>query len=180
MRQLKLMLCLLVLAVFNLTGLQAQEAVTTGGGEASGSGGSVSYTVGQVTYTVHATDNGSLSQGVQQPYEIYVEVGMEDAAGIDLFCTSYPNPVMDILILEIGDFENQSLAYQLYNLEGYLIGSKEITGSVTTIFMGDLAPGIYFLKVVKTRHALSQQPTLSHSGQISPSNEIKTFKIIKH
>ena len=164
----------------SITGLQAQEALTAGGGEASGSGGSVSYSVGQVTYTMHATDNGSLSQGVQQPYEIYVEVGMEDAAGIDLFCTSYPNPVMDILILEIGDFKNQSLAYRLYNLEGYLIRSKEITGSVTTIFMGDLAPGIYFLKVVKTRHALSQQPTLSHSGQISPSNEIKTFKIIKH
>ena len=157
-------LSLVFLICTAITGLQAQEAVTAGGGEASGSGGSVSYTVGQVTYTMHATGNGSLSQGVQQPYEIYVEVGMEDAAGIDLFCTSYPNPVMDILILEIREFKNRFLAYQLYNLEGYMIGSKEITGSVTTISMVDLPSGTYFLKILDN----------------SSSQLIKTFKIIKH
>ena len=157
-------LSLVFLICTAITGLQAQEAVTAGGGEASGSGGSVSYTVGQVTYTMHATGNGSLSQGVQQPYEIYVEVGMEDAAGIDLFCTSYPNPVMDILILELREYKNQSLAYQLYNLEGYQLDSKEIKGNITTIFMGDHAPGTYFLKILDN----------------SSFRLIKTFKIIKH
>jgi len=153
-----------ILVSISLSGLQAQEAVTTGGGEASGSGGSVSYTAGQVTYTIHSTGSGSLSQGVQQPYEIYVEVGIEDSAGINLFCTSYPNPVMDILILEIRDFKNQSLAYQLYNVEGYLIGSNEIKGSVTTISMGNLALGTYFLKILDN----------------TSFRLIKTFKIIKH
>ena len=175
MRNQMIMLCLLFLSAFNLTAIQAQQAVTAGGGQASGIGGSVSYTIGQVTYTIYTTGNGSLFEGVQQPYEIYVEVGMEVAAGIDLSCTSYPNPVIDILILEIRDYKNQPLVYQLYNLEGSLLRSKEIKGRVTTIPMEDLAPGIYFIKiVVQTRHALSQ------ANQGSSSLEIKTFKIIKH
>jgi hypothetical protein len=157
-------LSVFILVSISLAGLQAQEAVTAGGGEASGSGGSVSYTVGQVTYAIYTTGNGSLYEGVQQPYEIYVQVGMGDAAGIDLYCTSYPNPVMEILMLEIRDLKNQPLAYQLYNLEGYLVGSKEITGSVTTISMVDLPSGTYFLKILDN----------------SSSQLIKTFKIIKH
>jgi|GEM_PF-4887284 len=60
-------LCVFLLVNISITGLQAQEASPSSGGNASGSGGSVSYTAGQVTYTVHATDNGSLSQGLQQP-----------------------------------------------------------------------------------------------------------------
>jgi hypothetical protein len=39
------------------------------GGEATGSGGSVSYSVGQVVYTTNTGINGSVAQGVQQPYE---------------------------------------------------------------------------------------------------------------
>ncbi len=152
---------------FSLTGVMAQEALSTTGGNASGSGGSVSYTVGQVAYTLYTTGSGFVSQGVQQPYEIYVEVGTGQADGVDLFCTSYPNPVSDVLVLEIRDYQSQQLVCRLYDANGYVLESKEIKGNVTTISMSGLAAGIYFLKVVQ-----SDQPSSSYG--------VKTFKIIKN
>jgi len=152
---------------FSLTGAMAQEALPSAGGNASGSGGSVSYTVGQVVYTLYTSGNGSVTQGVQQPYEIYVEVESGEADGVDLVCTSYPNPVSDILVLEIRDYQNQYLVYRLYDGNGYLLDSKKIRGNVTAISMGDLASGTYFLKVLK-----SDQPSFFYG--------IKTFKIIKN
>ena len=53
-------------------GLHAQESPTAAGGEATGTGGTSSYSVGQVVYTTATGTNGSLAQGVQQPYEISV------------------------------------------------------------------------------------------------------------
>jgi hypothetical protein len=152
---------------FSLTGAMAQEALPSAGGNASGSGGSVSYTVGQVGYTLYTSGNGSVAQGVQQPYEIYVEVESGEADGVDLVCTSYPNPVTDILVLEIRDYQNQYLVYRLYDGNGYLLDSKKIRGNVTAISMGELASGTYFLKVLK-----SDQPSSFYG--------IKTFKIIKN
>ena len=152
---------------FSMTGAMAQEAIPSAGGNASGSGGSVSYTVGQVACTLYTTGSGSVSQGVQQPYEIYVEVETGEADGVDFFCTSYPNPVSDELILEISDYQDQQLVCRLYDANGYLLENKEIKGSVTIISMGSLAAGTYFLKVVK-------------SGQPSSPYGIKTFKIIKN
>jgi len=165
---------------FSLSAVKAQEALSAGGGNASGSGGSVSYTVGQVDYTFYTTVNSSVSQGVQQPYEIYVEAGTGQADGVNLICASYPNPVTDILILEIGDYQSQQLVYRLYDTNGYLLEYKKIKGKVTTISMGCLAEGTYFLKVVQTRRALSQQHALPQLGQQSSSYGIKTFKIIKN
>jgi len=64
-------LSLVILLFLELSKLQAQEATTTAGGEASGSGGYASYTVGQVVYTTKTGTNGnSVIEGVQQPYEI--------------------------------------------------------------------------------------------------------------
>ena len=47
----------------------SQEAIAASGSEAKGSGGSGSYTVGQTFYTTNTAATGSVSQGVQQPFE---------------------------------------------------------------------------------------------------------------
>ena len=63
----KLLIATLLLGAFQT---QAQEAVATAGGDASGTNGNVSYTVGQVVYTTNTGTTGSVAQGVQQPFEI--------------------------------------------------------------------------------------------------------------
>ena len=133
-----------------------------GGGTTSGSGGSVSYSVGQVVYTTNSSGFGSVSQGVQQPYEISVVTGLEEAKDIILSYSAYPNPVTDYLTLKIEDYEYEKLSYKLFDSNGKLLESTKVTGNETTILMTNLIPSVYFLKVVK--------------GNI----EIKTFKIIKN
>ncbi|MEN8230679.1 MAG: T9SS C-terminal target domain-containing protein, partial [Bacteroidota bacterium] len=113
MRLKKLIFIITILLGFGLTGLQAQEAIPATGGNASGSGGSVSYTVGQVTYQTHSGTSGSIAEGVQQPYEIWVVTDIEEAAGINLSVNAYPNPVTDHLILTVEDLKLSTLSFQL-------------------------------------------------------------------
>ena len=69
-----------------LTGLQAQEAISASGGNASGSNGTLSYTVGQVVSSYIIGSEGTVTQGVQQPWEIFQLTGSYDALGISLEC----------------------------------------------------------------------------------------------
>ena len=161
MRQKKLILIAILLLGLGLTGLQAQEAVTPTGSTASGSGGSVSYSVGQVVYTTNTGTNGSVTQGVQQPYEISVVTAIEEAKGINLSVLAYPNPTTDFLTLRIEEFEISNLSYQLYDMNGRLLQREKITGNQTSIDMNNLVPAIYYVKVFQ-----------GNKG-------IKTFKIIK-
>ncbi|MGC8754863.1 MAG: hypothetical protein ACP5QJ_07625, partial [Thermosulfidibacteraceae bacterium] len=78
MRHKKLKLSAVLLLGLGLTGLQAQESVNATGGNASGNGGTVAYSVGQVVYTTNTGTNGSVAQGVQQPFEISVVSGIEE------------------------------------------------------------------------------------------------------
>ncbi|HHU99588.1 MAG TPA: T9SS type A sorting domain-containing protein [Bacteroidales bacterium] len=145
-----------------LMGLQAQKSVNSTGGNASGSGGSASYSVGQAVYTSNTETGGTVAQGVQQPYEIWVETTIEEAKGINLLVTAYPNPTTDYLTLRIDEFDISDLSYQLYDMQGKLLRNEKITSNQTRIVMSNLAPATYSVKVVQG------------------NKEIKTFKIVKH
>ena len=99
----RLQLSAILLFGIGLTGLQAQTSGNATGGNASGSGGSVSYSVGQVVYTTNIGTNGSVAQGVQQPYEISVVTAIEQTKTINLLVTAYPNPATDYLTLNISN-----------------------------------------------------------------------------
>ncbi len=145
-----------------LTSLQAQTTSNSSGGNASGSGGSVSYSVGQVVYTINTGTNGSVVQGVQQPYEISIIIGLEEAKGINLTVSAYPNPTSNFLLLKVENFTNTNLSYQLFDLSGNILNTQKITGNETCIITSNLSPATYFLKVFEEK------------------KEVKTFKIIKN
>ena len=162
MRHKKLKLSAILLLGLGLTGLQAQESVNATGGNASGGGGSVSYSVGQVVYTTNTGTTGSVAQGVQQPYEISVVTGIEEAKAINLSVTAYPNPTTNYLTLRIDEFEISNLSCQLYDMNGKLLQNEKITGNQTSIVMSNLVPSTYFVRV------------------INGNQSIKEFKIIKN
>jgi hypothetical protein len=155
--------CMLFL-ISGFTGLHAQQAIPASGGNASGSGGSVSYSVGQVAYIANTGANGSVVQGVQQPYEIFVVTGLDDANGIKLKLSAYPNPATDFLTLKVDSSIQpniQSMSYELFDLNGKLLENKKLTSNETGIDMKNLVPATYLLIV------------------IDKNKEVKTFKIIK-
>jgi hypothetical protein len=151
----------LVTFAFFLSTVSAQESVNATGGNASGSGGSMSYSVGQVAYQTHTGTSGSVSEGVQQPYEISVVTAIEEAKGINLLITAYPNPTTDYLQLKVESETLKDLSFQLYDMNGKLLQSEKITGNQTSIVMSNLVPTTYFVKVIQG------------------NKEVKTFKIIK-
>ena len=138
----------------------SQEAVSASAGAVSGSLGSGSYTVGQVFYTTHTAATGSVSQGVQHPFEIQT---LSNAAltTVNLTAVTYPNPTKDFIILKITDSALNNLRYTLFDVNGKSIASDSITESSTQIQLKHLSIGAYILKV-------SQQ-----------NQSLKTFKILK-
>jgi len=162
MKNKRLILCAILLLSLGLIKGQAQEAVPTSGGDASGGGGTVSYSVGQIVYSTNTGTNGSITQGVQQPYEISIITGLEDSKEINLSFFIYPNPTTDYLKLNIGNYKMEGLSYQLYDINGKLLENNKTEEVETTISMKNLAASSYFLKVIEN------------------NNEIKTFKIIKN
>ena len=140
---------------------QAQQATTATGSDASGSGGTVAYSVGQIVYTTNTGTNGSVAQGVQQPYEISIVLGIDNHT-INLELTAYPNPTANFLTLNVGNAELSTLNFQLYDILGKLIESRKIISSSETIAIENLPTATYFLKVTNN------------------NNEVKTFKIIKN
>jgi hypothetical protein len=161
MKPTKLRISIIFFLGLCLLEIHAQQTTSASSGNATGSGGSVSYTLGQVVYYTNTAASGSVSQGIQQPFEIFVVTGFEEAKGISLQCLVYPNPVSDYLILKMdGDVKIQCIA-SLYDINGKLLEDKKMDGSETRIAMNNYVSAIYFLKVIQN------------------GKEIKTFKIIK-
>jgi hypothetical protein len=150
-----------IIALIFSVGLYAQQTVPATGGDATGAGGSSSYTVGQVVYTTNTGSTGSVAQGVQQPYEIYTSVGIE-VTEINLELVAYPNPTNNELTLNIGNYNNEKLSYQLYDMQGKLLDSKQVVNISTTIVMQDLPVSTYLLNILDNKSL------------------IKTFNIIKN
>jgi hypothetical protein len=141
--------------------LNAQTAIPASGGNASGTGGSISYSVGQVVYTIATGSNGSIIQGVQQPFEISVVTGIEEVKDITLEMMVYPNPATNLLRLRIENYPVDNLRYELYNMYGSNLQNKKVEKNETDIIMGRFPSGTYFLKI--------------NDGK----KWVRTFKIIK-
>jgi hypothetical protein len=130
-----------------LAELKAQETVPASGSDASGTGGTVNYSVGQMEYTVYSSVAGSVSQGIQLPYEILVVTSVAEAQEISLTCAAYPNPVSGLLHLWVGDNPSEHISYSLYTAEGKLLETKKIEGSEASIGLAQFPDAVYFLNV---------------------------------
>ena len=139
---------------------QAQESANSSGGDATGSGGSIAYSVGQVVYTANTESNESVAQGVQLSYEIFT-IGIKETK-LNITLTVFPNPTTESLTLQISDYKNEKLSYQLFDMQGKQIINGHITANQTQLNINGLKSATYFLNV------LNQE-----------NKKIQSFKIIK-
>lgn len=140
---------------------QAQESVNTAGGNVTASGGTVAYSVGQIVYTTNTGTNGSVLQGVQHAYEIFT-VGVKQTE-LQLSLMVFPNPALDNLILQIGNYNNEKLMYQLFDIQGKLLNFEQVNTQRTLIDTSDLPSATYFINVVNQEN-----------------KNIQSFKVIKN
>ena len=154
-------LFLFLVLAFIIMGLEAQHAFPAAGGEASGTGGSVSYTMGQVWYTTLGSEDVSITQGVQQPYEILEITGMPSSTGITLDISLFPNPAGEFVKLKVVNHSLDKLTYQLYNMHGEILENGGVTSNETLIPMTHLGASTYLIRITQN------------------GDEIRAFKIIK-
>jgi hypothetical protein len=139
----------------------AQNNTVATGGLATGTTGSASYSIGQVNYTTAIGTTSTISQGLQQPFEI-VTLSTNNLPQIQLTAKVYPNPTIQNVTLSITNYDFSDLKFTLYDIQGKVIYEGKIQQAETLIDMANLSSANYFLKVYNTNQSL------------------KTFKIIKN
>jgi hypothetical protein len=140
---------------------QAQESANASGGDATGSGGTVAYSIGQVVYTTYTGSNGSVALGVQHAFEIFT-VGIKETE-LNISLTAFPSPTTENLTLQISDYNNEKLSYQLFDMQGKQLNKGQITAEQTQINMNSLPVATYFINVVNQE-----------------KKQVQSFKIIKN
>ena len=121
----------------------------------------MSYTIGQVAYITNTGAGGTVTQGVQQPYEFFI-LGINVNKDISMEMSVYPNPSVAFVNLKVVNQNLENLSYQLYDINQKLILNQKISSTETSIPMETLSSATYFLKVSDNKKV------------------VKTFKIIKN
>lgn len=148
-------------ALFSQLVVFSQSNTVTTGKTTTGATGSATYSIGQIDYQTNSGSSGTISQGIQQAFEI-VTLSTNDVPQIQLVATVYPNPTVQDITLTIKEYDLTNLEYTLFDLQGRIISNGKITQNETQIEMGHLSSANYFLKVSQA------------------NKDLKTFKIIKN
>ena len=132
--------------------LSAQSAIVPMGGDMEGSGVTISYTVGQIAVQSYGEGGTSISEGVQQPYEIQT-IGIDNYPGITLNAMVYPNPTLGNVQLTMNNVQFEG-EVKVFDSNGKYLFSKKIEGETTVIPMSELATGTYFVNVLNGTQVL--------------------------
>jgi len=135
---------------------QPQELVSASGASFHNSSGYISYSIGELITTSLISPSAILTQGFHQTRLRTVPVINQSAIQISVF----PNPVNDLLILQIGD--PLGFDYLLYDVRGGLLEQGQVVDERTEINFSALAPAVYILRV--TNH----------------KEEVRLFQIVKY
>ena len=138
----------------------AQQTTLSTGDTAQSAAGSMSYSVGQVAYQSYENAAVKVTEGIQQPYEIFVLSTTENATNKKI--TVYPNPVKDFLIVDFNSEKLQKGSYQFFDISGKTIKRGELKDLKNEINTSSFSAGAYILSILE-------------NGTI-----IKNYKIIKN
>jgi len=133
--------------------LHAQEVVLASGGQVTGIGGTVSYSLGQVVYNTQSGTNGTESQGVQQPYEIMISLGVKEKNS-NLELSIFPNPAINSVNIKVNQSILDNMSYQLYDMQGRLLKKQKLTSLNTILNVEHLPSATYFIQVMNNQKTI--------------------------
>jgi hypothetical protein len=154
----KLSLLMIASAMFTC-GSYAQQNILSAGSSDSGTDGSITWSVGQVAYSTTFRTTGSVSEGVQQPYEIFT-IGIDEKETLP-DCRLFPNPTSGKLILAFDKTVPEHLDWQITTTGGVMLDTGVICSKEEILSLDEFTTGIYFIAILK-----NDQP-------------VKVYKIVK-
>ncbi len=157
----KRMLTLLLLFGNNFI-LYGQHSILVVGSDSLSLTGSISFSIGQIDYI--STENSSIiiSEGIQQPFEIYIK-SMLDENDKKSLVQVYPNPTNNFIEIGLNEASGIIASYKFFDINGKQLQEDNIFNNQSSISLAQFSNGLYFLKVFNDER-----------------QEIKVFKIIKN
>jgi hypothetical protein len=155
MRHKKLKLCAILLLGVGLTGLQAQTMYIK-----KSNGSQTAYTVSNVRKMTFASGNVTF-QKTDNSTEVFALSGLiylsfsDFTTGIDkqqiqagnTTLITYPNPVVDVLNIDLTSTDNQNGSISILSLEGKIIQTEKTAGkSIVILNLSQLPQGIYICR----------------------------------
>ena len=137
-----LFLFLLLISVTAYSQDTPQQLIGSAGDQYNNASASVSWTVGETVTATLTNSSVHLTQGFQQGNLTVSSLVEQDM--LDFSLKVYPNPVIDILILETDEKQH---IYQVINMQGELVLNGNITAVLQEIDFTNLPPGVYLLSV---------------------------------
>lgn len=155
-------ICILFCLALNMGISFAQNATVSTGGTVTGASGTISYSIGQIAVQTISDGTSTMSEGVQQPYEITV-IGVDAYPNITLCAKLYPNPTNGPVVLAVEGMElsSEKIEGNLMDMQGKILKLLTISDENTALDISDIPAGTYML-------------TLRQKGEL-----LKTFKIVK-
>jgi len=146
-------LFLLLISVTGYSQDLPQQIIGSAGDQHSNASASLSWTLGE-TVTATLTNSGvHLTQGFQQGNLTVSSLVEQDM--LDFSLKVYPNPVIDILILETDEKQH---SYRVINMHGEVVLNGNITAVLQEIDFTNLPRGVYLLSVdQKQTHKIIKQ-----------------------
>lgn len=96
--------------------------------------------------------NGYSTDGYQFKLSGSLTLGIEDSYEDDDLFKLYPNPVSDIITLDVQLGNSIESTVNIYNINGQLIRSKTLNQNQNQINVADLSKGLYTLVLVSGEH----------------------------
>lgn len=150
---LTLLLCLWCIGAL----AQPHDLISASGASFKNSSGYLSFSIGECITSTLTSSSAILTQGYLQTR---LGTGVPVVSQPEIRMSVFPNPVNDLLILQIDD--PQDFDYLLYDIRGALLNRGLVLNVRTEIDLSALAPAVYILRVTKN------------------NEEVRLFQIVKY
>lgn len=137
---------------------QPHDVISASGASFNNSSGYISFTIGECITKTLTSSSAILTQGFHQGFPKTPGVPVVNFPEIEI--SVFPNPVNDLLILQVGD--HQGFHYMLYDVVGGLVERGLVLDERTEIDFSALSPAVYILRVTDNKE------------------EVRLFQIVKH
>jgi hypothetical protein len=126
----------------------AQQVIASTGYSGSTAGLVVDWTLGEPVIDTYVGSAIALTQGMHQPSVLVTH--LQNLTGSDFAVRTFPNPVNQILFIEICQGGPGVFWYELFDVTGRKMLGKAMQSNTEEIDTGGISPGVYFIRIFST------------------------------
>lgn len=105
---------------------------------------------------IYLATNGQSWSNTQPNTHSIIRLKVQENLGLNAFdakVTVYPNPITDVLSIDLSGFSHGEVTLKLVSQEGRVVYTQNTTETLVSLQMEQLSSGIYFLEVVHSQSA---------------------------